>query len=127
MSMLWAPQNPRGFPIYGYQGKAQYSLMNVFGPKAGGAMVVAALPEGRPLWLEQIRNNFLHPTSESMAAYANTILGEDDGDDIDVDPTPTRGEVIILLSEESARSYQDLIQRSARAGGDPEEKKERQD
>ncbi|MFS7921511.1 hypothetical protein Hanom_Chr03g00237611 [Helianthus anomalus] len=53
MSMLWAPQNPRGFPIYGYQGKAGYSLMNVFDPKAGGAMVVAELPEGRPLWLEQ--------------------------------------------------------------------------
>ncbi|KAM0042599.1 hypothetical protein Hdeb2414_s0010g00331641 [Helianthus debilis subsp. tardiflorus] len=52
MSMLWASQNPRGFPIYGYQGKAGYSLMNVFEPKAGGAMVVAALPEGRPLWVD---------------------------------------------------------------------------
>ncbi|KAJ0795840.1 hypothetical protein HanPI659440_Chr04g0155101 [Helianthus annuus] len=27
-----------------------------------------------------------------MATYANTILGEDNGDDIDVDPVPTRGE-----------------------------------
>ncbi|MFS7968367.1 hypothetical protein Hanom_Chr09g00796591 [Helianthus anomalus] len=53
MSMLWAPQNPSGFPVYGYRGKAGYSLMNVFDPKAGGAMVVAALPEGRPLWLDQ--------------------------------------------------------------------------
>ncbi|KAM0029527.1 hypothetical protein Hdeb2414_s0018g00527141 [Helianthus debilis subsp. tardiflorus] len=80
MSMLWAPQNPRGFPIYGYQGKgiiiinifcyvslhiflcfaAGYNLMNVFDPKAGGAMVVAVLPEGRPLWVEQIRE-FLAP------------------------------------------------------------------
>ncbi|MFS7921261.1 hypothetical protein Hanom_Chr03g00234711 [Helianthus anomalus] len=98
MSMLRAPQNPRGFPIYGYQGKAGYTLMNVCDPKAGGAMVVAALPEGRPLWVDQIRNNFLQPTSESMATYANTVLGEDDGDDIDVDSVPTRGDVIILSS-----------------------------
>ncbi|MFS7888317.1 hypothetical protein Hanom_Chr00s000001g01593531 [Helianthus anomalus] len=116
MSMLWAPQNPRGFLIYGYQGKGGYNLMNVFDPKAGGAMVVVVLPEGRPLGVEQIRDNFLHPTSESMATYAKTILGEDDGDDIDADLTPTRGEVIILSSEESAESYQDLIHHFARAG-----------
>ncbi|KAM0049193.1 hypothetical protein Hdeb2414_s0008g00283051 [Helianthus debilis subsp. tardiflorus] len=73
MSMLWPPQNPRGFPLYGYQGKAGYSLINVFDPKAGGAMVVATLPEGRPLWIDQIRNIFLHPTSESLAKYANTV------------------------------------------------------
>ncbi|KAJ0680761.1 hypothetical protein HanPI659440_Chr16g0627981 [Helianthus annuus] len=70
--------------------------MNVFDSKAGGAMVVAALPEGRPLWVEQIRNNFLHPTSESLATYANIVLGEDGEDDIDnhidVDPAPTQGE-----------------------------------
>ncbi|MFS7967837.1 hypothetical protein Hanom_Chr09g00790431 [Helianthus anomalus] len=65
MSMLWVPQNPRG-----------YSLMNVFYPKAGGAMVIAILPKGRPLWLAQIRDNFLHCTSESLVAYANAILGE---------------------------------------------------
>ncbi|KAM0049424.1 hypothetical protein Hdeb2414_s0008g00285761 [Helianthus debilis subsp. tardiflorus] len=116
MSMLWATQNPQGFPIYGYQGKVGYSLINVFDPKAGGAMVVVTLPEGRPLWVEQIRDNFLHPTSESMVTYANTILAEDDMDDIDVDPVPTRGEVIILSSEGSDESHQDLIHRSARAG-----------
>ncbi|KAJ0770540.1 hypothetical protein HanPI659440_Chr07g0258771 [Helianthus annuus] len=55
MSMLWAPQNPRDFPLYGYQRKARYSLMNVFYSNAGGAMVVAALPEGKPLWLETRR------------------------------------------------------------------------
>ncbi|KAJ0681351.1 hypothetical protein HanPI659440_Chr16g0634831 [Helianthus annuus] len=90
--------------------------MNVFDPKAGGAMVVAALPEGRPLWVDQIRNNFLHPTGENMATYANAVLGEDDGDDIDVDSDPTRGEVIIRSSEGSDESHQDLIRRSARAG-----------
>ncbi|KAJ0716077.1 hypothetical protein HanPI659440_Chr13g0508701 [Helianthus annuus] len=53
MSMLWAPQNPRGVPVYGYQWKAGYSLMNVLDPQAGGAMVVAYLPEGRPVWLDR--------------------------------------------------------------------------
>ncbi|MFS7983975.1 hypothetical protein Hanom_Chr11g00981031 [Helianthus anomalus] len=106
MSMLWAPQNPRGFPIYGYQGKGI----------ASGAMVVAALPEGRPLWVDQIRNIFLHPTSESMATYANIVLDEDDGDDIDVDFVPTREEVIILSSEGSDGSHEDLIHRFTRAG-----------
>ncbi|MFS7907149.1 hypothetical protein Hanom_Chr01g00067871 [Helianthus anomalus] len=116
MSMLWASPNPRGFPIYGYQGKAGYSLMNVFDPKAVGAMVVAILPEGRPLSLDQIRNNFLHPTPESMAAYANAVLGEDDEDDIDVGSVPTREEVIVLSSEGSDGSHEGLIHRSTRAG-----------
>ncbi|MFS8019951.1 hypothetical protein Hanom_Chr15g01409891 [Helianthus anomalus] len=98
MSMLWAPQNPRGIPIYGYQGKARYSLMKCIDPKAGGAMVVATIAEGRPLWLDQIRDRFLHPTSESLAAYANTILGENGGDDLDDVFSPTRGEVIVLSS-----------------------------
>ncbi|MFS7991978.1 hypothetical protein Hanom_Chr12g01076951 [Helianthus anomalus] len=61
MSMLWAPRDPRGFSIYGYQGKG-YSLMNVFDSKAGGAMVIDVLPEGRPLWVDHIKDNFLHPT-----------------------------------------------------------------
>ncbi|KAJ0480289.1 hypothetical protein HanIR_Chr13g0629921 [Helianthus annuus] len=65
MSMLWAPLNPRGVPVYGYQGKVGYSLMNVLDPKAGGAMI--------------IRDRFLHPTSESFASYANTILGPPQG------------------------------------------------
>ncbi|MFS7928951.1 hypothetical protein Hanom_Chr04g00326811 [Helianthus anomalus] len=115
MSLLWVPQNPRGFPIYGYQGKC-YSLMNVFDSKASGAMVVAVLPEGRPLWVDQIRNIFLHPTSESMATYANVVLGEDDEDDIDVDSVPAREEVIVLSSEGSDGSHEGLIRRSTHAG-----------
>ncbi|KAM0066439.1 hypothetical protein Hdeb2414_s0002g00049021 [Helianthus debilis subsp. tardiflorus] len=82
MSMLWVPKNPRGIPVYGYQGKVGYSLLNVLDPKAGGAMVEAILPEGKPAWLDQIRDRFLHPTSDSFAAYANVILGEDDEDDV---------------------------------------------
>ncbi|MFS7907121.1 hypothetical protein Hanom_Chr01g00067541 [Helianthus anomalus] len=115
MSMLWASPNPRGFPIYGYQRKASYSLKNVFDPKAGGAMVVVVLTEGRPLWLDQIRNNFLHPPAESMAAYANAVLREDDEDDIDVGSVPTREEVIVLSSEGSDGSHEGLIHRSTRA------------
>ncbi|KAF5764217.1 hypothetical protein HanRHA438_Chr15g0701811 [Helianthus annuus] len=116
MSMLWAPQNPRGFPVYGYKGKLGYSLMNVFDPKAGGAMVVAALPEGRPLWVDQIRDKFMHPLSESMATYANAVLGDDGEDETGVDLAHTREEPILLSSEESAGSYQDLTHRSTRAG-----------
>ncbi|KAJ0524678.1 hypothetical protein HanHA300_Chr09g0303281 [Helianthus annuus] len=139
MSILWAPQNPRGFRFMDTKGKvlflpnllfaspfrslhtflcfaAGYSLMNIFDPKAGGGMVVAVLPEGRPLRVDQIRDNFLHPTSESMATYTNVVLGEDGGDKTDVDPAPTREEPIILSSEESADSCQGLIHRSTRVG-----------
>ncbi|KAJ0808689.1 hypothetical protein HanPI659440_Chr01g0006141 [Helianthus annuus] len=58
MSMLWVPQNPRAYPVYGYKGKSGYSLMNVFDPNVGSAMVVAALPEDRLVWVDQIRDNF---------------------------------------------------------------------
>ncbi|MFS7954999.1 hypothetical protein Hanom_Chr07g00637271 [Helianthus anomalus] len=79
MSMLWVPQNPKAYPVYGYKGKG-YSLLNVLNPNVCGVMVVAALPKGQLRWVDQIRNNFLHPSSESMATYANTVLG-DDGED----------------------------------------------
>ncbi|MFS7889137.1 hypothetical protein Hanom_Chr00s000003g01603381 [Helianthus anomalus] len=113
--------NPRGFPFYEYKREICYFLFNCFFnehfyPEAGGAMVVAALPKGRPLWVDQIRDNFLHPSSQSMATYANVVLGDDGEDEIDVDPAPTREEAILLLNEESAGSYQDLIHRSTRTG-----------
>ncbi|KAJ0692917.1 hypothetical protein HanPI659440_Chr15g0591321 [Helianthus annuus] len=90
--------------------------MNVFDPKAGGAMVVAALHEGRSLWVDQIRDKFMHPSSESMATYANAVLGDDGEDETGVDLAHTREEPILLSSEESAGSYQDLTHRSMRAG-----------
>ncbi|KAJ0606810.1 hypothetical protein HanHA89_Chr03g0089351 [Helianthus annuus] len=90
--------------------------MNVLDPKAGGAMVVAYLPEGRPVWLDQIRDRFLHPTSESFASYANTILGEDGGDYLDDATNPAREEVIVLSSGGSDGSHEGLIPRSTRAG-----------
>ncbi|KAJ0789720.1 hypothetical protein HanPI659440_Chr05g0206801 [Helianthus annuus] len=116
MSMLRAPQNHRGVPIYGYQGKEGYSIMNVLDPKAGGAMVVETLAEWRPLWLDQIWDRFLHPTSESFATYANTILGDDGGDDLDDVLSPPREEIIVLSSEGFDRSPEGLILRSSRAG-----------
>ncbi|KAL9998017.1 hypothetical protein Hdeb2414_s0583g00919461 [Helianthus debilis subsp. tardiflorus] len=115
MSMLWAPQNPRGFPVYRYRGKG-YSMTNIFDHNAGGAMVVASLPEGRPLWLDQIRDNFLHPSNESLATYANTILGDDGEGDTDFDVNPTREEHILLSSEESDDTSFHLIHHSSRAG-----------
>ncbi|MFS7945306.1 hypothetical protein Hanom_Chr06g00522731 [Helianthus anomalus] len=116
MSTLWAPQNPRAYPVYGYKGKAGYSLMNVFDPKVGDAMVVVVLPEDRPVWVDQIRDNFLHPSSESMATYANDVLDDDGEDATNLDTAPTWEELILLSSEESASSSQDLIHRSSRAG-----------
>ncbi|MFS8026731.1 hypothetical protein Hanom_Chr16g01490151 [Helianthus anomalus] len=115
MSMLWVPKDPRGVLVYGYQGKVGYSLLNVLDPKAGGTMIEAILPEGRPVWLDQIRNRFLHPTNDSFAAYANTILGEDDEDDFDDATDPTREEVIVLSGEGSDRSREGLIPHSSRA------------
>ncbi|KAF5774290.1 hypothetical protein HanRHA438_Chr13g0609241 [Helianthus annuus] len=117
MSMLWAPQNRWGVPVYGYQWKAGYSLMNVLDPQAGGAMVVAYLPEGRPVWLDRSdKRSLLAPYSESLATYANSILGEDGGDDLDDAINPTREEVIVLSSEGSDGSHEGLIPRSTRAG-----------
>ncbi|KAJ0524996.1 hypothetical protein HanRHA438_Chr09g0385591 [Helianthus annuus] len=107
MIMLWAPRNPRGIPVYGYQGKCinvadllGYSLLNVLDPKAAGAMIEAILPEGKPVF----------------AAYANAILGEDGGDDFYDTTDPTREEVIVLLSGGSDKSREGLIPRSTRAG-----------
>ncbi|KAM0067312.1 hypothetical protein Hdeb2414_s0002g00059541 [Helianthus debilis subsp. tardiflorus] len=93
-----------------------YSLLNVLDTKAGRAMVEAILPKGRPVWLDQIRERFLHPTSDSFATYANTILGEDDEDDFDDTTDPTREEVIVLSSEGSDRSHEGLIPHSVRVG-----------
>ncbi|KAJ0957226.1 hypothetical protein HanPSC8_Chr01g0024771 [Helianthus annuus] len=115
MSMLWVPKNPRGVAVYGYQGKVGYSLLNVLDPKVGGAMIEAILPEGRLVWLDQIRHRFLHSTSDSFAAYANATLGEDDEDDFDDTTDPTQEEVIVLSSEGFDRSHEGLIPHSSRA------------
>ncbi|KAF5754656.1 hypothetical protein HanXRQr2_Chr17g0793731 [Helianthus annuus] len=116
MSLLWVPKNPFGVHVYGYQGKLGYSLLNVLDPKAGGAMVEAIQKDGKSTWLDQIRNRFLHPTSESFAAYGSTILGEDDEDEVDGTSDPTREEVIVLSSKGSDRSLEGLTPHSARAG-----------
>ncbi|MFS7953142.1 hypothetical protein Hanom_Chr07g00615141 [Helianthus anomalus] len=46
--MLWVPKNHLGVPVYGYQGRLGYSLLNVLDPKAGGAMVEAVQADGKP-------------------------------------------------------------------------------
>ncbi|KAJ0764635.1 hypothetical protein HanPI659440_Chr08g0294371 [Helianthus annuus] len=116
MSMLWVPKNPRGVPVYGYQGRVGYSLLNVLDPKAASAMIVAIIAEGKPVWLDQIWDRFLHPTSDSFASYANTILGEDDGSGFDDTTDPTREEVIVPSSEGSERPREGLTSRSPHAG-----------
>ncbi|KAM0014661.1 hypothetical protein Hdeb2414_s0034g00726341 [Helianthus debilis subsp. tardiflorus] len=75
MSLLWVPKNPLGQPVYSYQGKFGYSLINVLDPKAAGAMVEAIQEDGKPTWLDQIRGRFLHPTDESLSKYAKDVLG----------------------------------------------------
>ncbi|KAJ0818625.1 hypothetical protein HanPI659440_Chr00c01g0704611 [Helianthus annuus] len=112
MSLLWVPKNPLGVPVYGYQGKFEYSLINVLDPKAAGAMVEAIQEDGKQTWLNQIRGRFLHPSDESFTRYASVSFGEDDEDDpID----PIREEVVVLSSESSDRSSEGLTSRCARA------------
>ncbi|KAM0052590.1 hypothetical protein Hdeb2414_s0007g00249961 [Helianthus debilis subsp. tardiflorus] len=52
MSLLWFPQNPRGYPVYGHRGRG-YSLMNVFDRNVACAMAMAVLPESQPLWVDR--------------------------------------------------------------------------
>ncbi|KAJ0489245.1 hypothetical protein HanHA300_Chr12g0441841 [Helianthus annuus] len=113
MSLLWIPKNPLGVPVYNYQGKFGYSLINVLDPKAAGAMVEALQEDGKPTWLDQIRGRFLHPSDESFSKYANVSLGEDDGDD-PVDPI--REEVVVLSSGSSDESLGGLTSYYARSG-----------
>ncbi|XP_035841715.1 uncharacterized protein LOC110918485 isoform X2 [Helianthus annuus] len=113
MSLLWVPKNPLGQPVYSYQGKFGYSLLNVLDPKAAGAMVEAIQAEGNPTWLDQIRGRFLHPTDESLNRYASEVLGEDVWND-SVDPG--REGVIVLSSGSSDQNFEDLTSRCARAG-----------
>ncbi|KAJ0654850.1 hypothetical protein HanLR1_Chr14g0511811 [Helianthus annuus] len=76
MSLLWVPKNPLGQPVYSFQGKFGYSLLNVLDPNAAGVMVEAIQAEGNPTWLDQIRGRFLHPTDESLNRYVAEVLGE---------------------------------------------------
>ncbi|KAJ0706075.1 hypothetical protein HanPSC8_Chr09g0355291 [Helianthus annuus] len=113
MSLLWVPRDPRAYPVYAHKGKGS-SLMNVFDPKVAGGMAMAALPKGELVWTARIRDNFLHPTNESVSAYANVVLGVVK-EDTDVDTVPTREELILLSSEESTASSHGLTHRSSRA------------
>ncbi|KAM0006891.1 hypothetical protein Hdeb2414_s0157g00817141 [Helianthus debilis subsp. tardiflorus] len=80
MSLLWVPKNPLSVPVYGYQGKLGYSLLNALDPKAGGAMVEAIQKDGKSTWLDQIRNRFLHPTNPAQEAVNEPVNEPNDVD-----------------------------------------------
>ncbi|MFS7954544.1 hypothetical protein Hanom_Chr07g00631751 [Helianthus anomalus] len=116
MSLMWVPREPRAAPVYAYKGKASYSLLNVFDPKVGGEMTTMLLPAGEPTWTARIRDNFLHPPSESITAYGTVILGAASVSKSDRGKSPTREGTILLSNEESTGSSHELIHRSSRAG-----------
>ncbi|KAF5753391.1 hypothetical protein HanRHA438_Chr17g0790281 [Helianthus annuus] len=74
MSLMWVPRDPRAVPIYAYKGKG-YRLIYVLDPEVGGEMTARLLPEEEKPWVEQIRDNFLHPSSENLNTYVATHLG----------------------------------------------------
>ncbi|MFS8024104.1 hypothetical protein Hanom_Chr16g01459321 [Helianthus anomalus] len=95
-----------------------YIVMNVLDPEVGGEITARLLPEGDKPWVDQIRDNFLHPSSESLNAYIATPLGACLPVSIkpQVGKPPARDEAILLSSEESTGSSHGLIHRSTRAG-----------
>ncbi|KAF5807148.1 hypothetical protein HanXRQr2_Chr05g0230301 [Helianthus annuus] len=97
MSLLWLPKNPRAAPIYAYKDKA-YNLMNALDPEVGGEMVTQLLPEGEIPWVEQIQDNFLHPTPESLNTYIAIPTGARPlvSTSSEVGKSPTREGVILL-------------------------------
>ncbi|MFS7921329.1 hypothetical protein Hanom_Chr03g00235521 [Helianthus anomalus] len=133
MSLMWVPREPRAYPVYAYKGKGTicllfyvlflspslfvtrfcfsegYSLMNVFDPKVGGEVALALLPTGEPTWTTRIRDNFLHPSSESVATYGTIILGAPSVAKVDLGKSPTQEGDILLSSEESIDSSHGLI------------------
>ncbi|KAJ0743163.1 hypothetical protein HanPI659440_Chr10g0372671 [Helianthus annuus] len=113
MSLMWVPREPTAFPVYACKGKG-YSLMNVFDLKVGGEIATTLLPEGEPAWTARIRDNFLHPSSESVTSYGTVILGAPFVAAADLDKSPTREGTILLSSEESTGSSHGLIRHSSR-------------
>ncbi|KAF5766060.1 hypothetical protein HanRHA438_Chr15g0723131 [Helianthus annuus] len=106
MSLLWVPRDPRAYPVYAYKGKAIF---------VAGEMAMAALPVGEPKLTEWIRDNFLHPSYESIDAYGTVVLGALEARN-NLDKAPTREETILLSSEEYTGLSHYLIHRSSRAG-----------
>ncbi|MFS8018110.1 hypothetical protein Hanom_Chr15g01388301 [Helianthus anomalus] len=100
MSMMWDTRDPSVAPIYAFRSKG-YNLMNVLDPEVGGEMTTRILPEGERPWVDQIRDNFLHHSSKSLATYVATVLGARPPTNTEVSKSPTREEAILLSSEES--------------------------
>ncbi|MFS7937897.1 hypothetical protein Hanom_Chr05g00433141 [Helianthus anomalus] len=94
ISIMWVPKDPRAAPVYAFKGKVGYSLMNVL----------------------DLEGYFLHPSSESLAAYGFVILGAPSAVETEVGKSPTREETILLSSGEFTGSLHRLSHRSTRAG-----------
>ncbi|KAJ0630733.1 hypothetical protein HanOQP8_Chr17g0641741 [Helianthus annuus] len=117
MSLMWVPRDPRVAPICAYKVKG-YRLMYILDPEVGGEMTARLLPEGEKPWVEQIRNNFLHHSSENLNTYVATPLGSHLPVSVksEVGKPPIREEAILLSSEEYTGSSPELIHRFTRAG-----------
>ncbi|KAJ0799984.1 hypothetical protein HanPI659440_Chr03g0097741 [Helianthus annuus] len=100
-----------------------YCLLNVLDPKTSGAMIEAMLAEGRPVWLDQIRDRFLHPTSDSFATYANATLGDEDVDDLNDTVDPTREEKLDKSEKKEEKAEEDVAgaPRDKRVERDPDD------
>ncbi|KAF5773841.1 hypothetical protein HanRHA438_Chr13g0603861 [Helianthus annuus] len=93
-----------------------YNLMNILDAKVGGEITGMLLLAGEATWVKRIRDNFLHPSSQSLVAYGAVILGSSSAVRTKVVKSPTREEAILLSSEEFIGSSHGLIYRSMRAG-----------
>ncbi|KAJ0431281.1 hypothetical protein HanIR_Chr17g0846701 [Helianthus annuus] len=110
MSLMWVPRDPRAAPIYAYKGKG-YRMMNVLDPEVGGEITARLFSEGEKPWVEQIRDNFLRPSSKNLNTYVATPLGAHLPISVksEVDKPPAREEAILLSSEEYTGSSHGLI------------------
>ncbi|KAJ0725437.1 hypothetical protein HanPI659440_Chr12g0458711 [Helianthus annuus] len=124
MSMLWVPRDPRAYPVYAHKGKG-YSLVNVFDPKVAGGMAVAALHEGEPGWISRIRDNFLHPSNESMTAYGNVVLGvaKDETDGPTQEPAGESAYVPLIVDPPAAAAQRKEARTKKREEKKAEDKK----
>ncbi|MFS7888935.1 hypothetical protein Hanom_Chr00s000002g01600831 [Helianthus anomalus] len=122
MSMLCALTNLRATPNGGYKNKVNpcwlfsFAILSLYVRPLIVMCFTAytvALGGERP-WLEQIQDNFHHPTEESLSIHVATPTGAHPFASVkpEVVRSPARGEIILLLSEESTASSDDLIHRS---------------
>ncbi|MFS7911912.1 hypothetical protein Hanom_Chr02g00123631 [Helianthus anomalus] len=97
-----------------------YILMNALDPEVGGEMVTRFLQEGEVPWVDWIKDNFLHPSPESLNTFIATPKPEVGKSPATAKPevgkSPTREGAILFSSKESTGSSNGLIHRSTCAG-----------